>query len=89
MATTTKKKKANKKYYEKHKQEIIERVQKEQKTNRTEYNKDKREYYHKNEDYREYKKNMLRSIARKNLLNLLLEKTEKQLKRNREVLKKC
>lgn len=44
MATPTKQKKASKKYYEKHKKEIIEKVQKEQKTNRIEYNKDKREY---------------------------------------------
>lgn len=53
--TTAKKKNYNKKYYQKHKEKIIDEVQEKQKSNKKEYNKDKREYYHENQTYRKYK----------------------------------
>ena len=53
---STTKKAYNRKYYKKHKEEIIDNVQAKQKANRKEYNKEKREYYAENEDYRRYKR---------------------------------
>ena len=49
MATSSTQKRYNKKYYQKHKEEIIDSVQAKQKSNRKEYNKDKREYYAEND----------------------------------------
>lgn len=81
MAATIKQKKASKKYYEKHKEEIIEKVQKEQKTNKTEYNKDKREYYDKNEDYREYKKKYAKKYRKLEPVKSLARKDRKPMKK--------
>lgn len=81
MATTTKQKKASNKYYQKHKQEIIDKVQEGQKSNRTEYNKTKREYYHKNEDYREYKKKYAKKYRKLEPVKSLARKDRKAVKK--------
>ena len=67
MAKTTAKEKAyNKKYYQKHKEEIIEKVQDRQKSNRPKYNKEKRDYYADNEDYRKYKRAYAKKYRKEN-----------------------
>ena len=59
MASTKKQERASKKYYDSHpnyrKKKIAKQISK-QKANKNETAKKQREYYHKNEDYREYKK---------------------------------
>ena len=67
MAKTTAKEKAyNKKYYQKHKEEIIEKVQDRQKSNRPKYNKEKRDYYADNENYRKWKRAYAKKYRKEN-----------------------
>lgn len=59
MASTSKEKKASKKYYDTHpsyRKKKIKETQRKQKSNRQEYNKDKREYYATHTEYRNYKR---------------------------------
>jgi len=78
--TTAKEKSYNKKYYEKHKKEIISEVQAKQKSNKKEYNKDKREYYAENADYRKYKRAYAKKYRK-------LEPVKSKAKKDRKALK--
>lgn len=53
---TKKSSKYDRKYYEKHKKEIIAKEAAKHKANRPKYAKEMKEYYHENEDYRKYKR---------------------------------
>jgi len=78
--TTTKEKIYNKKYYEKHKKKIIKDVQSKQKSNKKEYNKDKREYYADNPDYRRYKRKYAKDYRKKEPVKSKARKYRKALK---------
>ena len=78
--TTTSEKKYNKQYYEKHKKKIIKDVQSKQKSNKKEYNKDKREYYAKNEDYRKYKRAYAKKYRKEEPIKSKARKDRKALK---------
>ena len=59
MASTTKQKKASKKYYDSNKKYREDKIDKQiakQKANKPKYAKKQREYYDENEDYRKYKR---------------------------------
>ncbi len=78
--TTTAEKKYNKRYYEKHKKKIIKEVQAKQKSNRPEYNKDKREYYRDNEDYRKYKRKYAKEYRKREPIKSRARKDRKALR---------
>lgn len=78
--TTTKEKQYNKKYYQKHKKEIIDDVQDRQKSNRPKYNKEKREYYADNEDYRKYKRRYAKKYRKEEPIKSKARKDRKALK---------
>lgn len=78
--TTTSEKKYNKKYYDKNKEEIKTRVQKNQKSNKPKYNKSKREYYKDNEDYRVYKRKYAKEYRKKEPVKSKARKDRKALK---------
>ena len=67
MASTKKQESASKKYYDSHpsyrKKKIAKQVAK-QKANKKETAKKQKEYYHKNEEYREYKKKYARQYRK-------------------------
>lgn len=78
--TTVSEKKYNKRYYEKHKQKIIDEVQEKQKSNRPKYNKEKREYYADNEDYRKYKRKYAKEYRKREPIKSKARKDRKALK---------
>ena len=78
--TTSNEKSYNKKYYQKHKKKIIASVQEKQKSNRKEYNKDKREYYADNPSYRSYKKRYAEEYRKKEPVKSKARKYRKALK---------
>ena len=77
--TTADKKSYNKKYYRKNKQEIIDKVQEKQKTNRKKYNKEKREYYADNEAYRKYKRQYAKEYRKREPIKSKARKDRKAL----------
>ena len=78
--TTAKEKSYNKKYYRKHKEEIIENVQDRQKSNKPKYNKEKREYYKDNEDYRKYKRKYAKEYRKREPIKSRARKDRKAYK---------
>lgn len=77
--TTAKEKSYNKKYYRKHKEEIIDNVQERQKSNRKKYNKEKREYYADNEQYRKYKRQYAKQYRKREPIKSKARKDRKAL----------
>lgn len=78
--TTTKEKAYNKKYYKKHKEEIIDSVQRKQKSNKKAYNKYKREYYADNGNYRKYKRRYAKEYRKQEPVKSKARKYRKALK---------
>lgn len=78
--STTKEKKYSKAYYKKHKEEIIDKVQERQKSNKPKYNKEKREYYADNEDYRKYKRKYAKEYRKREPIKSRARKDRKALK---------
>ncbi len=78
--TTIKEKKYNKKYYQKHKKEIIDDVQSRQKSNKPKYNKEKREYYADNENYRKYKRKYAKKYRKEEPIKSRARKDRKALR---------
>lgn len=78
--TTAKERSYNKKYYQKHKEEIIDKVQSRQKANRPKYNKEKREYYRENEEYRVYKRKYAKEYRKREPIKSRARKDRKAYK---------
>lgn len=78
--TTVKEKAYNKKYYQKHKEEINERSMARQKANRPKYNKEKREYYAENEQYRVYKRKYAKEYRKREPIKSRARKDRKAYK---------
>ena len=78
--TTASEKSYNKRYYRKHKEEIIENVQARQKSNKPQYNKEKREYYKDNEDYRKYKRKYAKEYRKREPIKSRARKDRKAYK---------
>ena len=77
--TTSKEKSYNKKYYRKNKEEIIDNVQERQKSNRKQYNKEKREYYANNEQYRKYKRQYAKEYRKREPIKSKARKDRKAM----------
>ena len=83
MASTTKQKKASKKYYETHKKYRDAKIKKQiskQKNNKAETNKYHRDYYAENGEYRSYKRKYAKEYRKKEPVKSKARKYRKALK---------
>ena len=83
MASTTKEKKASKKYYDKNKKYREEKIRKQiakQKNNKSKTNEYHREYYDENGEYRAYKRKYAREYRKKEPIKSKARKYRKALK---------
>lgn len=83
MASTTKEKKASKRYYDKNKKYREEKIRKQvakQKSNKSETNEYHREYYAETPSYRKYKRKYAEEYRKRELVKSKARKYRKALK---------